>query len=49
MLSIEKKNVISKIYKNRDVKKEQVSKDCLICLRDSISLILKENNSISMF
>ena len=49
MLSIEKKNVTSKTYKNRDVKKEQVSKDCLICLRDSISLILKENNSISMF
>ena len=29
--------------------KKQVSKDCLNYLRDSISLILKDNNSISVF
>ena len=42
-----------KIYKNRRAKKKQKqkqkTKDCLNYLRDSISLILKENNSISVF
>ena len=40
------RNVISKIYKSHDAKKKQVSKDSLNYLRDSIFLILEENNSI---
>ena len=40
-------NVMSEIYKNCDAKKTKSQK--IAWMRDSISLILKENNSISAF